>query len=91
MLSAETSALVSGGMRAPAVAAAPPVAVRVLRPFMWGGQRVEVDAEISVDRWQAAELVTAGKALRIAPAAAAPTPTPAATKPPAKEKPRAQQ
>lgn len=70
MLSAETSALVAGGMRAPATAS--PVQVRVVRAVMWAGQRAEPGTVLSVDRWQAAELVTAGKAERVpAPAAAA--------------------
>lgn len=86
MLSAETSALVAGGMRAPATAPAP-VALRVLRAVMVAGARVEPGSEISVERWFAAELITAGKAEKIEPAATVPTPAAKA----AKEKTRAQQ
>jgi hypothetical protein len=93
MLSAETSALVAGGMRAPATAQNKPVAVRVLRPVMVAGQRIEPGAELVVEHWFAADLVTAGKAERVtAPAAVAPTPIPPPTaSKAAKEKPRAQQ
>jgi hypothetical protein len=91
MLSAETSALVAGGMRAPATAADLPVTVRVVRPVMWGGSRQEIGTEISVHRWQAADLITAGKAERIAPQAAAATPPPAPAPKAAKEKSRAEQ
>ena len=70
MISAETSALVAGGNRAPA-APAKPVMVRVLRAFMADGQRVEVGAEVPVAAAFAAELVAAGKAER-APERAAP-------------------
>jgi hypothetical protein len=87
MVSAETSALVAGAIRAPA-AAAPTVTVRVLRGVMVGGLRIEPGAEIPVERWLAAELVTAGKAERIA-APAAPEPKPAAK--PAERKTRAEQ
>lgn len=95
MLSAETSALVAGGMRAPAAAQPTPVMVRVLRPVMVGGQRIEPGTDLAVDHWFAADLVTAGKAERVpappAAAAPAPIPPPAAPKVAAKEKPRAQQ
>ena len=89
MLSAETSALVAGAMRAPA-AAAPRVAVRVLRPFMWAGKRVEPGAVLEVERHLASELVNANKAERaVLPPPAASTSTTAAK--PAKEKTRAEQ
>jgi len=90
MLSAETSALVAGGGIRPPAPAAPRIALRVVRAVMWGGQRVEVGGEITADRYEAAELVTAGKAERIAAAPSAAAPTQPAAKPP-KEKPRAQQ
>lgn len=86
MISAETSALVAGGMRAPAAAAVPAVTLRLLRGVMVGGRRIEPGAEIAVDKWFAAELVTAGKAERIADRP--PTPEPAKPK---KEATRAQQ
>ena len=84
MISAETSALVAGGLRAPA--AARPVTLRVLRGVVIAGARVEPGAEIAVDKWFAAELVTAGKAERIADRPA----TPESAKP-KKEATRAQQ
>ena len=86
MVSAETSALVAGALRAPAAAAAPAVTLRVLRGVMVAGKRIEPGAEITADKWFAAELVTAGKAERIA-ALSAQEPTPAAKA--AKEKTRA--
>lgn len=86
MISAETSALVAGGLRAPASQSPAPVAVRVLRAVMLDGQRVEPGTELDVDRWLAAELITAGKAERVTPTAPAAAPAP---KP--KEKQRAQQ
>ena len=93
MLSAETSALVAGGMRAQPPAASPPVLLRVVRPVMVGGLRVEPGQTLSVDKWFAAELITAGKAERIAPSAAAPPPPkpPAASPPNRKEKPHVEQ
>jgi hypothetical protein len=48
--------------------------VRVLRPFLIGGERVEVDAEIDVPRRLAIELRTANKAEILATAAAEPAP-----------------
>ena len=69
MIAAATSPLVAGGRPAPA---APIVDVRVLRPFLVKGQRVEVGAVLQVPRSLAAELANAGKAEMIArPAAAA--------------------
>lgn len=89
MLSAETSALVAGASQVPA-ASSPSVAVRVLRAVMVAGQRVEPGAQIAVDKWFAAELVSAGKAERIEPpVASASVPTPAVKA--AERKPRAQQ
>jgi hypothetical protein len=69
VLTAETSALVAGGMRAPAAQQPSWVTVRVVRAVMWGGQRVEPGESLTVLPWQAAELVTAGKAERAAPVA----------------------
>jgi hypothetical protein len=91
MLSAETSALVAGGMRAPATQQPARVTVRVVRAVMWGGQRIEPGQTLTVLPWQAAELVTAGKAERAAPAAP-PTPSdnPQAAKAATKEKTHAQ-
>lgn len=87
MISAETSALVAGGMRAPATAPAQPVALRVLRAYMVAGQCIAAGTELRVDRWLAAELISAGKAERIDAPASDTTPAAKA----AKEKPRAQQ
>lgn len=71
MVSAETSALVAGGMRAPAGKPPAPIAVRIVRGVMLGGQRVEPGAELDLPPVVAAELVSAGKATRITPAAPA--------------------
>ena len=90
MLSAETSALVAGGMRAPATATAPQVTVRVLRAVMVGGKRIDPGTELAVDRWFAAELLSAGKAERLADAAPHPPELKPAAKA-AKEKHRAEQ
>jgi hypothetical protein len=87
MLSADTSALVAGSPQAPA-AAGTAVTLRVLRGVMVAGQRVEPGAQIAVDKWFAAELVSAGKAERVA-APAATEPKPAAKA--AERKTRAQQ
>ena len=86
MISAETSALVAGGMRAPATAPAKPVAVRVLRAYMVAGKCINVGTELAIDRSFAASLISAGKVERID----TPAPEQTAAKA-AKEKPRAQQ
>jgi hypothetical protein len=86
VISAETSALVAGGMRAPAAAPAKPVAVRVLRAYMVAGKCIDVGTELAIGRAFAAELVSAGKVERIDPAVLEQTAAKAA-----KEKPRAQQ
>jgi hypothetical protein len=93
MLSTANNALVAGGMRAPAAAPAAPLLLRVVRAVMVGGVRAEPGQTLAVDRWLAAELVSAGKAERIAPSAAAPPPPkpPAASPPNRKEKPHVEQ
>lgn len=87
MLSADTNALVAGSPQAPA-AAGTAVALRIVRAVMVAGQRVEPGAQIAVDKWFAAELVSAGKAERVA-APAVPDTKPAAKA--AERKTRAQQ
>lgn len=96
-ISAQTSALVAGGMRAPATNAAPPVAVRILRGVLLGGARTEPGTVLQLDPLLAAQLINAGKARRADPAEAqqahraATTPKPAPARPaPAKETPHAQ-
>lgn len=87
MLSADNSALVAGGAATPAGSA---VTVRIVRAVMLGGRCIGPGIEVAVDRHMAAQLVTSGKAERVAaPAQPAPETKPAAK--PAKEKPRAQQ
>jgi hypothetical protein len=81
MLSTANNALVAGGMRAPAAAPAAPLLLRVVRAVMVGGVRAEPGQTLAVDRWLAAELVSAGKAERIAPAPAAIPEAPPAAKP----------
>lgn len=88
MISAETAALVAGGMRAPASKPPAPVAVRIERGVMLGGQRVEPGAELELPPATVAELVNAGKATRITQVATAAKP---AAKKAAKESPSAEQ
>lgn len=92
MISAETSALVAGA-QAPAARSPAPVTVRLLRAVMVDGQRIEPATDLTVDRWMAADLITAGKAERVATPTLPPSPpdSAAVAKPPAKEKSRAQQ
>lgn len=78
MISAETSALVAGGMRPPASKPPADVAVRIVRGVMLDGKRVEPETELELPPARAAELVSAGKAVRLA--ALAPTDKPAAKK-----------
>lgn len=80
MISAETSALVAGGMRPPASKPPAHVAVRIERGVMLGGQRVEPGAVLDLQPALAAELISAGKATRIATAAPAGAAKPAAKK-----------
>lgn len=74
MLSAENSALVAGASVAPATQAAG-VRVRILRAVMVDGYCVDAGREITVDKYFAAQLVSANKAERLPPA---PEPKPAA-------------
>jgi hypothetical protein len=89
MLSAESSALVAGGMRAPAPRPPQLANVRITRAVMLAGAPVAVGTELALERWFAAELISAGKAEPVAPAPSQTQPPPAAKA--AKEKSRAEQ
>lgn len=87
MLTAKNSPLVAG---AAAPASSRALAwLRVLRPFLYGGQVIDRGVVRQFDSVFAAELVTGGKAERVAaPAAPADPPTPAPAK--GKKEPHAQ-
>lgn len=80
MISAETSALVAGGMRPPASRPPAPVSVRIVRAVMLGGKRVEPGTVLDLPPATVAELLSAGKAERAAAAAPAASLKPAAKK-----------
>lgn len=52
--------------------------VRVVRPFMLGGQAQPVGAEVELPRWLAADLLGAGKAEPVDPVEPVAAPAPAA-------------
>lgn len=94
MLTAKNSALVAGG----ATSVAKTIVVRILRPFLMRGERIEIGKTLEVARALGAELISAGKAERVAepPPAAAPARAaaaqqlqPEASKAPAETKPTA--
>lgn len=97
-LSAHNSPLVSGATfdLKQGHSGAMPGRLRALRAFCLAGERIEVDAIVSLDAATASELISAGKLVREPIPAAAPTPAskdnkPAAATTAAKDKDHVQQ
>lgn len=78
MLTSSGSPLVAGARHADM--SKPAIRIVVTRPFLLGGVRQELGTELDLDPVVAAELVTMGKAAKVAP----PQPAASAPKPPPK-------